>query len=216
MKIFLDTANAEEIRKAFGSGCVSGVTTNPTIISREGKPFDKCIKDILSISDDITILMEVTENDAGGMVSQALKLSGYARNSVIKVPMTYEGLAAVKLLSDKGIRTCVTLVFSVNQAIAAACAGADFVAPFIGRLDDINSSGTELVARIRRTFEKQDVNTQIIAASIRSAQTVAELFEAGCDIVTMPGKILDAMISHPLTKSGLEKFEEDWKKVPVI
>lgn len=215
MKIFLDTANIDEIRKAYESGCVSGVTTNPTIISREGKNFNDCIKDIISIDNEMILLMEVIAKDTQEMITEALKLSKLARNAVIKIPMTPEGLAAVKKLSEKGIKTCVTLVFSINQAIAASCAGADYVAPFVGRLDDINSSGLELVKNIKKAFDIQNVKTQIIAASLRSAQAVSDLFANGCDIVTMPGKILESMLKHPLTEAGLAKFDEDWKKVPV-
>lgn len=216
MRIFLDTANVDEIRKGYASGCVSGVTTNPTIISREGKSFDECIKDIVSIDNETTLLMEVVAKDTQGMISEALKLAKLVKNAVVKIPMTPEGLAAVKELSARDISTCVTMVFSINQAIAASCAGAGYVAPFVGRLDDINSNGLELVKNIKKTFDIQKVETRIIAASLRTAQTVSDLFANGCDIVTMPGKILDSMLRHSLTEAGLAKFDEDWKRVPVL
>ncbi len=214
MKIFLDTANAEEISGGVATGTVKGVTTNPTIISRENKPFDTCVTDILAIDSDLMILVEVIAADTAGMIEEARKLNKAGPNMVIKIPMTAQGLAAVKVLSQEGIKTTVTLVFSVNQAIAAACAGADYVAPFVGRLDDIDADGVGLVGDIKDVFDVQGIETQVLAASIRTPQSVTELFAAGCDIVTMPGKILHAMLNHPLTDSGLKKFMEDWQKVP--
>ena len=215
MQIFLDTANADEIKKGVATGIATGVTTNPSIIARENKPFDKCVEDILAIDPNLTILIEVIAEDTNGMAEEARKLAKISKNVVIKIPMTEPGLAAVKVLSQEGIKTTVTLVFSVNQAIVAACAGADYVAPFVGRLDDINSDGVGLVAEIKSLFEAQGVSTEVLAASIRTPQSVTDLFAVGCDIITMPGKILDAMFNHPLTDSGLKKFMEDWKKVPV-
>ena len=214
MRIFLDTANVEEIQEGAATGVVSGVTTNPTIISRENKPFAKCIDDILAIDPGLTVLVEVIAPDTTGMITEARKLSQIADTIVVKIPMTASGIAAVKVLSQEAISTAATLVFSVNQAIAASCAGADFVAPFVGRLDDINSDGIGLVRSIKRVFEVQKVNTNVIAASIRTPQSVADLFSEGCDIVTMPGKIFHAMFNHPLTDAGLKKFMEDWRKVP--
>ena len=214
MQIFLDTANVEEIKEGVATGIVSGVTTNPTIISRENKPFDKCISDILAIDANLTILAEVIATDTDGMIKEARELSAIANNIVVKIPMIKQGLAAVKILRQEGIKTTVTLVFSLNQAIAASCAGADYVAAFVGRLDDINTDGIGLVGAIKGTFETNSVKTGIIAASIRTPQTVAELFSQGCDIVTMPAKIFDAMFRHPLTDSGLKQFIEDWQKVP--
>ncbi len=216
MNIFLDTANSEEIRKGVATGVVTGVTTNPSIIARENKPFKKCVEDILAINPDLTILLEVIATDTESINKEARELFQFSKNIIIKIPMIEQGLASVKLLTQDGIKTTVTLVFSVNQAIAAACSGADYVAPFVGRLDDINSSGVDLVSDIRLLFDAQKINTKIIAASIRSPQTVAELFLAGCDVVTMPGTILQAMLKHPLTDSGLQKFMEDWNKVPVM
>ena len=214
MQIFLDTANAEEIKKGVATGVVAGVTTNPSLICRENKPFEKCVADILAIDPNLTILLEVAALDTEGMIEQARILSKKGDNIVVKIPMTEPGLAAVKVLSQEKIRTTVTLVFSPNQAIVASCAGAEFVAPFVGRLDDINADGIGLVRSIKELFETQKVKTKIIAASLRTPQAVADLFAAGCDIVTMPGKILHAMFNHPLTTSGLDKFMEDWKNVP--
>jgi transaldolase len=214
MQIFLDTANADEIKKGVATGIATGVTTNPSIIARENKPFDKCVEDILAIDPNLIILVEVIAADTDGMIEEARKFAKISENVVVKIPMTEPGLAAVKILSQEGIKTTVTLVFSVNQAIAAACAGADFVAPFVGRLDDINSDGVGLVAEIKSVFDVQDISTKVLAASIRTPQSVTDLFAVGCDIITMPGKILHAMFNHPLTDSGLKKFMEDWEKVP--
>jgi len=214
MQIFLDTANVDEIKKGIATGIATGVTTNPSIIARENKPFDKCVEDILAIDPNLTILVEVIAADTDGMIEEAREFAKISENVVVKIPMTEPGLAAVKVLSQEGIKTTVTLVFSVNQAIAAACAGVDYVAPFVGRLDDINSNGVGLVAEIKSVFDAQGISTKILAASIRTPQSVTDLFAVGCDIITMPGKILHAMFNHPLTDSGLKKFMEDWKKVP--
>ena len=214
MQIFLDTANIEEISKGIAGGCVSGVTTNPTIISRENKSLQKCISDISALDPDLTILVEAVSLETKDMIGEARQLSKLAKNIIVKIPMTPQGLAAVRILSEENIRTTVTLVFSCNQAIAASCAGADYVAPFVGRLDDINADGLNLIKSIKKIFAVQNVKTKIISASIRTPQSVAELFAAGSDIVTMPGNILQAMYKHPLTDAGLQKFAEDWRKVP--
>lgn len=214
MQIFLDTANVEEIKKGVATGIMSGVTTNPTIISRENKTFELCIADIVAIDSNLTILVEVLSMHTEGMIDEARKLSRISDNIVVKIPMIPQGLASVKTLSQEEIKTAVTLVFSPNQAITAGCAGANYVAAFVGRLDDINADGVGLVRTIKKLFDAQKVETKIIAASLRTPQAVAELFSAGCGIVTMPGKILDAMFKHPLTDSGLEKFTADWKLVP--
>ena len=214
MQIFLDTANTVEIEKGVASGCVHGVTTNPTIISREKKPLRECIADITAIDPDLTVLIEAVSADAPALVAEAAGLAALARNAVIKLPMTPNGLAAARVLSKEGIRTTVTLVFSLNQAIAASCAGANFVAPFVGRLDDINVDGIGLVRSIKQTFCAQQVDTKIIAASIRTPQSVGDLFAVGCDVVTMPYAVMEKMLLHPLTEAGLKKFDEDWKKVP--
>jgi transaldolase len=216
MKIFLDTANINEIRKGVATGSVYGVTTNPSIICKENKSLKACVGEISAISPDLTILVEAVSTDPDEMVKEARELVKLAPKIVVKIPMTLSGLFATKILSNEGISVAVTLVFSLNQAIAASCAGADYVAPFVGRLDDINANGLSLVKSIKNTFNIQGAKTQVIAASIRTPQSVAQLFAEGCDIVTMPVNILEAMLKHPLTESGLRKFEEDWKKVPIV
>ena len=214
MKIYLDTANTDDIRKGVALGCVSGVTTNPSIIAREKKSFARCISDIATIDPGFTILVEAVSEGKEEMIAEAEKLAKSADHVVIKLPMTGAGLAACKVLSSAGIRVTMTLVFSLNQAILASNAGASFVAPFVGRLDDVNADGLGLVRSIRNTFAVHQVDTGIIAASLRTPQAVAELFAAGCDIVTMPYAVLEQMLSHPLTDAGLKRFAEDWKKVP--
>ncbi len=214
MQIFLDTANREEIARGVATGVVAGVTTNPTIISRENKPLVECVRAVLDVDPTLIVLVEVISDRAAGMVEEARKLAASSENIVVKIPMTAEGLAAVKCLRRDGIRTTVTLVFSVNQAIAASCAGASYVAPFVGRLDDINADGLRLVREIKALFKVQNAATGVLAASIRTPQSVADLFAAGCDIVTMPEKVLHAMFRHPLTDAGLRAFMEDWRKVP--
>lgn len=214
MDIYLDTANVDEIRAGLATGVVRGVTTNPSLIAREKKPFAACLAELLNLDPELTVLAEVVADDSDGMVREARQWSALSTNLVIKIPMTPAGLAAVKVLAQEGIRTTVTLVFSLNQAIAASCAGANFVAPFVGRLDDIDAGGVDLIRSLRHTFDLHKADTRILAASVRSPQSVAELFAAGCDIVTMPGKILHAMLGHPLTDLGLKKFMEDWRTVP--
>jgi transaldolase len=214
LEIFLDTAHVADIAQGVATGCIRGVTTNPTIISREGKPLRQCVTDIAAIDRELTILVEAVSASADALVEEAHRLSGLAPKIVVKLPMTPHGLAAARRLSQTGIRTTVTLVFSLTQAVAASCAGAEFIAPFVGRLDDMNVSGLDLVRSIKGTFHAQGVATKIIAASIRSCQTVAELFAAGCDVVTMPCAIFKKMLEHPLTEAGLMQFEKDWKTVP--
>lgn len=214
MQIYLDTANVDDISKGVATGCIAGVTTNPTIISRENKPLRQCIADIVSIDPQLTILIEAVSAATGDMVSESRELVKMADNVIIKLPMTANGLAAAKVLSQEGIRTTVTLVFSVNQAIAASCAGANHVAPFIGRLDDIGADGLQLVRSIKQLFRSHEVNTKVISASVRSPQSVCELFAAGSDVVTMPYGVFEKLLKHPLTESGLKKFDEDWRKVP--
>jgi len=216
MRIFLDTANIEEIKRCIGTGSISGVTTNPSIISREKKPLKRCVDDIKNINSDLTILVEAISNDSAGMAGEAREFAKMGTDIVVKLPMTPEGLKATRILSKEGISTAVTLVFSLNQAIAASCAGANYVAPFVGRLDDINMDGLFLVSSIKDTFTIQGAKTKVIAASIRTPQSVSMLFKVGCDIVTMPGSVFEAMLVHPLTDAGLKKFEEDWRKVPHI
>ncbi len=214
MNVFLDTANAEEIAKGVATGCVRGVTTNPTIISRENKSLEECIADIVAIDPELTVLIEAVSPGRDALVAEAMELAKLAENAVIKLPMNIDGLAAANVLSSENVRTTITLVFSLNQAIVASCAGANFVAPFVGRLDDINADGLALVRSMKQVFRDHAVETKIIAASLRTPQSVAELFAAGADVVTMPGTILEKMLHHPLTEAGLRKFDDDWKKVP--
>jgi transaldolase len=211
MKIFIDTANVEEIRKAAALGVISGVTTNPSLIVKEGRKFEDVISDITQLVDG-PISAEVLSSLADDMVSEAKELVKIHPNIVIKVPICEEGLKAVAMMSKLGIRTNVTLVFSVTQALLAARAGASFVSPFIGRLDDISDDGAELVEDIATIFKKFNIKTEIIAASIRGPQDATRAALAGADIATIPYKILVQMIQHPLTESGIAKFKADWVK----
>ena len=212
MKIFIDTANVEEIRKAHRLGVISGVTTNPSLIAKEGRNFVEVVREICAIVDG-PISAEVTSIQAEGMVAEAEELVKIHPNIVIKIPMTTEGLAAVKVLSVKQIKTNVTLVFSANQALLAALAGADFVSPFVGRLDDIGHDGMELVRDIVQIFEVHDFETQIIAASIRHPIHVIEAAKSGAHIATIPFKVITQMTKHSLTDIGIEKFLADWETV---
>lgn len=211
MKIFIDTANVEEIREAAKLGVLSGVTTNPSLIAKEGRDFKQVISEIVELVDG-PISAEVTAPDAEGMVSQAKELAAIHPNIVIKVPVCKEGLIAVAELKKLGIKTNVTLIFSTSQAILAARAGASFVSPFIGRLDDISDDGAELIEEIAGVFYSYAIETEIIAASIRGPQDAVRAAKAGADIATIPYKVIVQMISHPLTDKGIEKFNEDWKK----
>lgn len=214
MKIFLDTAQIEDIRKAEKAGCLSGVTTNPSIIARENAPLLDIVESILAVNDTLKVLVEVTSRSTDAMVQQGLELSKVSPRVVIKIPSIESGLAAVKKLASLGISTTVTLVFTANQAILASMAGADYVAPFAGRLDDIGSDGLDLVSSIKKIFFVHKITTKIITASVRSPLLVSKFFAAGSDIVTVPYKVFSDMMKHPLTESGLQKFEEDWLNVP--
>ncbi len=211
MKIFIDTANIEEIRDAAKLGILSGVTTNPSLIAKEGRNFEDVIREITSIVDG-PISAEVTSPLASGMVSEAKELAKIHENIVIKIPVCKEGLIAVSELSKLGIKTNVTLIFSASQALLAARAGASYVSPFIGRLDDISSDGEELISEIAEIFSIHSINAEIISASIRGPQDVIKSAKAGSDIATIPYKVIMQMINHPLTDSGIEKFNSDWKK----
>ena len=211
MKIFIDTANIEEIKDAAKLGVLSGVTTNPSLIAKEGKDFKDVISEIVELVDG-PISAEVLSPDAQGMVKEALELSKIHKNIVIKIPICEEGLIAVAELKKLNIRTNVTLIFSVSQALLAARAGASYVSPFIGRLDDISDDGTELVEEIAEIFGMFDIKTEIIAASIRGPQDVVRAAKVGSDIATVPYKVIKQMITHPLTDKGIEKFNDDWKK----
>ncbi|MDM8267273.1 fructose-6-phosphate aldolase [Limosilactobacillus pontis] len=209
MKIFADTANVEDIKQINELGIIDGVTTNPTLVAREGKDWESVEKQICEIVDG-PVSAEVTASEAPAMVEQARVLSKWADNIVVKIPMTAEGLKAVKVLSQEGIKTNVTLVFSAMQGLLAAKAGATYVSPFLGRLDDIGADGVELVQKLRQIFDNYGYRTEIIAASIRNYQHVEQVALAGCDIATIPAKILVKLWKHPLTDQGLVAFEKDW------
>lgn len=210
MKLFIDTANIEEIKKAASMGIVCGVTTNPSLIAKEGRDFHKTIQEIAEIVDG-PISAEVISTESEGMVEEALVLAKIHRNVVIKIPMTAEGLKAVKILSEKRINTNVTLVFSAAQALLAAKAGATYVSPFVGRLDDIGMHGMLLIKEIIDIFKNySDIRTEVIAASIRNPIHVVDAAELGCHIATVPYKILTQMLNHPMTDKGIQQFLADW------
>ena len=213
MKLFIDTANVDYIREANDLGVICGVTTNPSLVAKEGRDFKEVVKEITSIVDG-PISAEVISLEHDGMVSEALELAKIHKNIVIKIPMCAEGLKAVKILAEKGIKTNVTLIFSAAQALLAARAGASFVSPFLGRLDDIGSDGMILIHDIADIFSIHGIETEIIAASIRNPIHVTEAAKAGCDIATVPYNVIMLMINHPLTTSGIEKFLKDWENVP--
>ena len=212
MKLFIDTANVEEIRRANDLGVICGVTTNPSLIAKEGKDFVEVIKEITQIVDG-PISAEVVAPDAAGMVKEARELAKIHENIVIKIPVTEEGLKAVKILSAEGIKTNVTLIFSPAQALLAAKAGATYVSPFIGRLDDISDNGISVVDDIAAIFEIHGIPTEIIAASIRGPQDVTDSAKHGAHIATIPYKVIMQMLGHPLTDIGIEKFMKDWNSV---
>lgn len=212
MKFFIDTANVDEIRDAAAMGVISGVTTNPSLIAREGRDFESVIKEITDIVDG-PISAEVTGESTDEMVEEGKRLSRIHENVVIKVPITEEGLKATAILSKLGIKTNVTLIFSPAQALLAARAGATYVSPFIGRLDDISEDGCDTVSKISEIFAMHGIKTEIIAASIRGTQDVTDAALAGADIATVPYKVIKQMIRHPLTDIGLEKFKADWEKM---
>ena len=209
MKIFIDTANIGEIKKANEWGVIDGVTTNPTLVAREGKDFRTVIDEILDVVDG-PISVEVISTDAEGMVKEALETSQWSENVVVKVPMIPEGLKAIKILSDKGIKTNATLIFSVNQALLAAKAGATYVSPFIGRLDDLGQDGMQMVRDLVTIYNLYDIKTEIIVASIRGPMHVMESAKAGAHIATIPFGVIEKMFKHPLTDSGLDSFLSDW------
>ncbi len=213
MKLFIDTANVEEIRKANEMGVICGVTTNPSLIAKEGRDFKEVVKEITTIVDG-PISAEVISLESEKMVEEARELVKIHKNIVIKIPMTVEGLKAVKILSKENIKTNVTLIFSTGQALLAARAGATYVSPFLGRLDDIGMNGIELIEEISVIFKIHDIKTEIIAASIRGPLHVINAAKAGSDIATVPYKILVQMTKHPLTDIGIQRFLDDWKTVP--
>lgn len=211
MKLFIDTANVDEIRRANDLGVICGVTTNPSLIAKEGKVFEEVIAEITSIVDG-PISAEVVADTAAEMVVEAKKLAAIHPNIVIKIPVTEEGLKAVKLLSEAGIKTNVTLIFSPAQALLAARAGATYVSPFVGRLDDISDNGISVVDDIAAIFEIHGIQTEIIAASIRGPQDVTDAAKHGAHIATVPYKVIMQMLNHPLTDIGICRFMEDWNR----
>ncbi|MEW9123155.1 MAG: fructose-6-phosphate aldolase [Thermotaleaceae bacterium] len=212
MKLFIDTANVEEIRKAEEMGIICGVTTNPSLIAKEGRDFKEVIEEITSIVDG-PISAEVVSLNGKEMVEEALPLAKLHKNIVIKIPMTVEGLKAVKILSERGIKTNVTLIFSSAQALLAARAGASYVSPFLGRLDDIGNNSSALIEEIVKVFTLHKIETEIIAASIRNPIHVIQSATLGAHIATVPYKVLVDMTKHPLTDIGIERFLKDWEAV---
>ena len=214
MKFFVDTANVEEISKANDMGIICGVTTNPSLIAKEGRDFNQVIAEIASIVDGpISGEVKATTTDAEGMIKEGREIAAIHPNMVVKIPMTVEGLKAVKVLHAEGIKTNVTLIFSAAQALLAARAGATYVSPFLGRLDDISMPGIDLINEITEIFMMHDIQTEIIAASIRNPIHVIDCAKAGADIATVPYKVLEQMTKHPLTDQGIAKFQADYKAV---
>jgi transaldolase len=210
LKIFIDTANVHEIKKAYELGVISGITTNPSLVAKEGKDFFDTLKEIIAIVGNIPISAEVVSLDALEMVEQGKKLAELGEGIVIKVPMTADGLKATNIFTKMGIKTNVTLIFSSTQALLAARAGATYVSPFIGRLDDINQIGMNLIGEIAKIFQVHRIKSEIISASIRHSSHVIEAAILGADIATVPYKIIESMMKHPLTDAGIEKFTADW------
>ena len=213
MKFFIDTANVEEIRTANDWGLLDGVTTNPSLVAREGRGFYEILEEICDVVDG-PVSAEAVSLDAEGLIKEARELSALHKNIVVKVPMTLEGLKAVKVVSAEGIKTNVTLVFSPTQALLIAKAGGTYVSPFIGRLDDISNTGMDLIHQIMAIYDNYDFSTEVIVASVRNPVHVLDAALTGADIATIPFKVLEQLSKHPLTDSGLKKFLEDWEKVP--
>ena len=212
MKIFIDTANIEEIRKAWDMGVIDGVTTNPTLMSMEKMKPEKIMEEIIKIVKGPISLEATHLGSYKTIVEDAEKLSRLSKNVVVKIPMTEEGMKAVKILSKKGIKTNVTLVFSANQALLAAKAGADYVSPFIGRLDDIGNDDMQIIRDIVQIYKNYDFKTQVIVASIRHPMHVVEAAKIGAHVATIPPNVIKKMFKHSLTDAGIKRFEEDWKK----
>jgi len=213
MKIFIDTANIQEIKEAVSFGVIDGVTTNPSLVAKENRPALDILKEICSVIEG-PVSAEVISLESKAMVAEARELAKIAGNIVVKIPLTKEGLKAVKLLSAEKIRTNVTLCFSSTQALLAAKAGADFVSPFIGRLDDISQVGMDLIADIRKIYSNYGFKTKIIVASVRNPLHVADAAKIGADIATIPFAVIEQLIKHPLTDIGVQRFLEDYKKIP--
>lgn len=214
MRFFIDTADVNEIKAANDMGVICGVTTNPSLIAKEGRDFNQVIKEITDIVDGpISGEVKATTVDAEGMIKEGREIAAIHKNMVVKIPMTAEGLKAVKVLSAEGIKTNVTLVFTANQALLAANAGATYVSPFLGRLDDINMPGIELINTISEIFMVHNIETEIIAASVRNPIHVQDCAMAGADIATVPYKVIMQMLKHPLTDEGIKKFQADYEAV---
>ncbi|MEE0955689.1 MAG: fructose-6-phosphate aldolase [Eubacterium sp.] len=214
MKFFIDTANVDEIREANDMGVICGVTTNPSLIAKEGRDYVETLKEICTIVDGpISGEVKATTTDEEGMIKEGREIAKIHPNMVVKIPMTPEGLKAIKVLSSEGIKTNCTLIFSANQALLAARAGATYVSPFLGRIDDISMSGISLIEQIVQIFSMGGIETEIIAASIRTTTHVTECAMAGADIATVPFKVIMQMCKHPLTDAGIVKFQEDYRKV---
>lgn len=214
MKFFIDTAKVEEIKKANDMGVICGVTTNPSLIAKEGRVFEEVLAEIATIVEGaISGEVKATTVDAESMIEEGRKIAAIHKNMVVKIPMTEEGLKACKILSSEGIKTNVTLIFTANQALLAARAGATYVSPFLGRLDDISVRGVDLISEIAEIFAVAGIDTQIIAASVRNPMHVTDCALAGADIATVPYKVLEKMIHHPLTDQGIEKFQADYRAV---
>lgn len=214
MKIFIDTANVKEIKEAASLGVVDGVTTNPTLIARENRPVREVLKEICGLISG-PVSAEVISLEAAGMVSEGRELAKLAGNIVIKIPLTKEGLKAVRILAQEGIKSNVTLCFSASQALLAAKAGAEYISPFIGRLDDISTEGMNLIADIKQIYANYGFKTQIIVASVRNPVHVVDAARIGADIATIPFSVIEQLIKHPLTDIGIQRFLEDYKKIPV-
>lgn len=212
MRLFIDTANISEIQKAFDLGVIAGITTNPSLVAKEGRDFFETLKEIISIVGNIPISAEVVSLEASEMVEQGKKLAALGESIVVKVPMTAEGLKATKTFTSLGIKTNVTLIFSSTQALLAARAGATYVSPFIGRLDDINQIGMNVIQEISQIFQIHKIESQIISASVRHSAHVIEAALLGADIATVPYKVIENMMKHPLTDAGIEKFTADWNQ----
>lgn len=213
MKLFIDTANIEEIKEINDWGVICGVTTNPSLIAKEGRDFKEVIHEIVSIVDG-PISAEVINLNADGMVEEALELAQIHKNIVIKIPMTKDGLKAVSILNKKGIKTNVTLIFSASQALLAARAGATYVSPFVGRMDDISNEGIDIIEDIVDIFDLHGIGTEIISASIRHPMHVIDSAKAGAHIATIPYNVFQTMVKHPMTNLGIERFLKDWEGVP--
>ncbi len=214
MRFFIDTANVDDIRKANDLGVVCGVTTNPSLIAQEGRDFKEVISEItLIVNGPISGEVKATTVDAQGMITEGREIAEIHPNMVVKIPMTLEGLKAVKVLSAEKIKTNVTLIFTANQALLAARAGATYVSPFLGRLDDISTTGVALIEKIAQIFRIHQIKAQIICASVRSPIHVIDCACAGGDIATVPYKVIEQMVKHPLTDQGIEKFRIDYEKV---